>query len=114
VHVPELVAPKQELDGEIAGQRLATAQCTQRRSASEAAIDEHAPRSRRRLQDRRTSGEYPAQQEPSVERLVPAREFDAGTDDERQVELEPGDVERQRRDGEQAVVLAATRNRLHR
>ncbi len=42
----------------------------------------------------------------AVGRLVAAGQLDPGADGQRQEQFEPGDVERERRDGEQGVGLA--------
>ena len=114
VHVPDLTAALRQPIGQRARQGFATDQHAQvLQYAVGVLLDEHAQQGRRALQD---AGMTLAQQLQQCLRIVllgVVGQQHAGTADQRQVELQPGDVERQRGHRTQHIVGLDARLLVH-
>ena len=98
-------ASREELACELARQWLAADQRSQRRRARPSRIDENSPGRRRGLHERRASRVDEIAQHAPIGELIAARNDHLGTDRQGKQQLEDGDVEAQRCDGEQAIRL---------
>ena len=109
VHVPELEVAVDELLREHGRKGLAAAERLQARDAGPAGVDEHPPRRRRRLHDGRAGALDQLGQPAWVGCRRLRGDHDARPGRERQVQLEPGDVEGERRHRDEDVACIHSR-----
>ena len=114
VHVPQLRAARQQRLRQLGRQRLAATQQLQPGRAAPPRRDEAAPRRRCRLHHRAAGLVHPRQQPLGIDRLLAARDHDAAPADQRQVQLQPRDVEGQGGHRKQGVGRRTARRALHR
>jgi hypothetical protein len=114
VAVPELDATIGERVRERGQQRLAAAEALQAGAPAPAGVDEHAPRRRRCLQHRRARPVEQRRELVRIRRRRRRRDHDARARDERQVQLDAGDVERERGHADEDVLGAEARPLAHR
>ncbi len=100
--------------GQRCGQRFAADQHAQAAQHVGVAAGERFPERRRGLHDRGARCDDQACQGRRVAHDAARRDHHAGTADERQVELKPGDVEADGGDGQQAVAAVERDRTLHR
>ncbi len=114
VHVPQVHALGQQAAGQVGGQCLAAYQSAQSRAAGPAGVEQHPPGGGGRLHHGRAGGGHLLGQQGAVGGHLAGGEHHAGALDERQQQLQGGDVERQGGDGEEAVVGVDAGPLLHR
>ena len=103
VHIPEFAASLQELGRQTLRQRFTSAKHLQPGISGPSRLHQHAPSRRRCLHHVDAKMFEQTNQSHRIDRIL-ARGQDHGSPrDERQVELQAGDVERQRCNGEQPV-----------
>ncbi len=102
VHVHQPAGPRPQLAGEAERKRFPAGQRRDVRQPN-TGVEQHAPSGRRRLDVGHTSRFGEAGQRRTVPGGVPIGQHQAGTGHQRQVDLKPRDVERQRRRGQPHV-----------
>ncbi len=95
VHVPERVAALKQTVGKLARQGFAATQHCERTVACPPGFDQHAPGCRGSLHDRRLAGSHALDEQTGVADFGTGGELHAASDDQRQVQLEAGNVEGQ-------------------
>ena len=103
VHVPERSDPGAERNRQLCAESLAAAQRLEARRARPSRVEQQLPGRRGRLHHGDVADSEPLAQPHGVHRLVLVCQHERGTRDERQEQLEPGDVERHRGHREQRV-----------
>ena len=114
IHVPDGGDASEQLVRQIPRQRLSPTQHLQARVSSPTRLEQQAPSRRRRLHHGGSRRRQPAHQPFAIQRVVPARQHDPRALDQRQVQLQRRDVERQRRHGQQHVRFSQARLTPHR
>ena len=103
VHVPQLSATRQELHGKIGRERFASAENLQSRGAVPSRVDKRPPGGRRGLHHSAGRFADALHELRGIVRFLARGDHQLAAGNQRQVQLEAGDVERERGDRQQDV-----------
>ncbi len=108
VEVPHLAGTCVQIRGQALRQRLAAAEDLEAAVARPAGLDQHPPGRRSRLHRGRAGAREQPLEELAVTGVLPAGQDHPASGDQGEEDLQPGDVERERGDGEQRLARAET------
>ncbi len=114
IHIPQLKPQLHQPIGQHHRQRLPTTQPLQPPPRAPPRINQHPPRRRRRLQHRRARTLQQPRQRPRIRNHLTLSDHQPRTNDQRQIQLQPRDIKRQRRDRDQHIIPTQTRPIPHR